>query len=259
MTFQILPATYSSMKYLILFVFAACNTLEKEKLDLEKARLDFEKEKMSWEKEKGKCGSCCPSPCEKTDCRETVNEPAVILVHPKTVQTENPVKETTPKLTTNETIPCERIAVPSLEDIWALSVEGGWSHHPEKISTNNVCRGDLQEYFYKQYSNNESYVAEKHVPRTRKSSCTNNVLFHGKDKLYNLMIEKTAKEEAPSASYDLESVKKDVVTYNTEGKKRSFFYECRPTDPQKRWDTCTCVLYSTYRNGKSGLSERIKK
>ncbi|HNI97250.1 MAG TPA: hypothetical protein PL169_14360, partial [Leptospiraceae bacterium] len=80
------------MKYLILFILAACNTLEKEKLDLEKARLEFEKEKMSWEKEKGKCGGCCPGPCEKTECREAAKETSVILVHPKTVQMENPVR-----------------------------------------------------------------------------------------------------------------------------------------------------------------------
>lgn len=156
---------------------------------------------------------------------------------------------------------CIKIPVPSKREIWELSIDGGWSYTPQKMEANDICEGDIKETFYKQYGNSESYVAKTQVPRTKMTSCISNVLLSGKRKLYDFMIDKTAKEELTpeeQRSYKKNEVKKSLIEYITNGKKRSFYYDCMPTDPQMRWDQCKCVLYASYPLGKSGMVQKMK-
>ncbi|MDX1959944.1 MAG: hypothetical protein SFU98_15340 [Leptospiraceae bacterium] len=237
---------------LFLVLLSNCSSLEKERLELEKARLDLEKEKILFLKEKSNCGCCtekisnCKTCSEKiilTEAKVKEKEPEKFLVYPEVKQD------------------CEKISSPKSIDIWSLAKEGGWSFEPNKIKTGTVDSCDKEIVFYKEFSNTESYVAETQVPRTKKSSCTNNVLFHGKDKLYNLMIDKTAKENLSLEDQNRinkPELLKEIISYNNEGKLRSFYFECIPTDPKKNWDKCSCVLYASYKDGKNELISRMK-
>jgi hypothetical protein len=219
---------YRLIFFLILSLITNCASLEKERLALEKEKLEFEKKKLQFQEEKLKnCACCNPCGCGKSE--------EVAVVEKK----EKP---------------------PSSEDIWALSVEGNWHYSPDKIKSKSICKGDLKESFYKQFANTESYVAKEQVPATKQSSCINNVLFSGKSQLYNLMLDKTAKEEAVTLSKtDKAQILQESVEYNNAEKGRSFYYECKPTDAGGRWDSCKCVLYASYPEGKQGLAARMKK
>jgi hypothetical protein len=232
----------------------ACSSIDKERLELDRQILEFDKEKFKLEQSRYKNCNCCEE--KKTSCCESKNTIKIISQDQTTTKNDKLI------IATEKTSDCDKITTPRSEEIWALSIEGGWSFAPQKLETGDTNSCDKKESFYKQFSNTESYVAEKQVPKTKKSSCTNNVLFHGKDKLYNLMIDKTLKEdstEADSTKLDKPKLLSEIIQYNNEGKKRSFYYECMPTDPEKRWDKCTCVLYASYPNGKSGLIDRIRK
>ena len=221
----------------LLSLTSFCSTVEKERLEFDKAKLEFEKKKLEFEKEKLKTCGC--SGCSSCNSCETVEE---VLIEKK--QKPDCVKE----------IP------PTNEEIWAFSVEGNWHYSPDKIKSKNICKGDFKESFYKQFSNTESYVAETQVPATKKSSCINNVLFSGKSQLYNLMFDKTAKEESVNPSKQEKSqILQEIIEYNTAEKGRSFYYECKPTDQAGKWDSCKCVLYASYEQGKQGLATRMKK
>lgn len=225
------------MLLIVLFQFG-CSSLEKERLDFDKERLAFDKEKLAFEKEKYSSCKCCANDC---NC----NSSTVILKTDEMKKTK-----------------CDTVPTPSSEEIWALSVEGGWSYSPVKIRSGEICKEEIKESFYKQFNNSESYVAKNHVPRTRQSSCINNVLISSKDKLYELMVDKTYKEENKSRELNKEDKKeviKDIVDYNTSGKERSFYFECKPTDTDKAWDKCACVLYASYSGGKQGLLSTIIK
>lgn len=220
--------------FLIPFLLLKCSSLEQERLAFEKEKLEFEKKKLQFEKDKIKSCSCC-NPCNS--CTTTTE-----------VITEKKEKD------------CIKEPSPTSEEIWALSVEGNWHYSPDKIKSKSICKGDLKETFYKQFANTESYVAEKQVPATKQSSCINNVLFSGKSQLYNLMIDKTAKEESIVISKESKAqVLQESIDYNNAEKGRSFYYECKPTDQYGRWDSCKCVLYVSYPEGKQGLATRLKK
>ncbi|MBK8393813.1 MAG: hypothetical protein IPL26_01000 [Leptospiraceae bacterium] len=225
-----------SLLFLFILFSSHCTSIEKERLELDKAKFEFEKKKLEFEKERLKtCGCNGCSTCNKCGAEEISLE-----------------KKTNPD--------CVKENPPSSEEIWALSVEGNWHYSPDKIKTNNICKGDLKESFYKQFANTESYVAETQVPTTKKSSCINNVLFSGKSLLYNLMLDKTATEESITLSKsDKSQILKETIEYNTAEKGRSFYYECKPTDSAGKWDSCKCVLYTSYSQGKQGLSSRMKK
>lgn len=219
----------------LIFSILTCSSLEKERLEFDKARLEFDKKKLEFEREKLKACGCCSScsTCGKSDefVIEKKEKPDCIK--------ENP---------------------PSSEEIWAISVEGNWHYSPDKIKGRNICKGDMKESFYKQFANTESYVAETQVPATKKSSCINNVLFSGKSQLYNLMIDKTAKEESVALSKSEKGqILQETIDYNNAEKGRSFYYECKPTDAGGKWDSCKCVLYASYAEGKQGLANRMKK
>jgi hypothetical protein len=185
------------MKLIALIFFLqlifSCSSLEKERLALEKEKLELEKKKLQFQEEKLKACACC-NPCSNCGKAEEV-----VVVEKK----EKP--------------DCIKEPPPTSEEIWALSVEGNWHYSPSKIKSKNICKGDIKESFYKQFTNTESYVAKEQVPATKQSSCINNVLF------------------------------------------RSFYYECKPTDQGMRWDSCKCVLYASYPEGKQGLAARMKK
>lgn len=224
-----------SLIFILPFLFS-CSSLEKERLALEKEKLEFEKKKLQFQEEKLKVCACC-NPC--TNCGKSEE---VVVVEKK----EKP--------------DCIKETPPTSEEIWALSVEGNWHYSPNKIKSKNICKGDAKESFYKQFVNTESYVAEKQVPATKQSSCINNVLFSGKSQLYNAMLDKTAKEESINLSKeDKSQVLLESVEYNNAEKGRSFYYECKPTDQGGRWDSCKCVLYASYPDGKQGLAARMKK
>lgn len=228
------------MKLIALIFFLplifSCSSLEKERLALEKEKLELEKKKLQFQEEKLKACACC-NPCSNCGKAEEV-----VVVEKK----EKP--------------DCIKEPPPTSEEIWALSVEGNWHYSPNKIKSKNICKGDLKESFYKQFTNTESYVAKEQVPATKQSSCINNVLFSGKSQLYNSMLDKTTKEESITLSKeDKSQILQESVEYNNAEKGRSFYYECKPTDQGMRWDSCKCVLYASYPEGKQGLAARMKK
>ncbi|MCB1176255.1 MAG: hypothetical protein KDK36_01635 [Leptospiraceae bacterium] len=230
------------MKYILFIIFLLLNcasNIEKERLELDKEILEFNKEKLIFEKLRA-ANSCCSCGCESTEL--------VIMENKKFLPVEQKIDKDCPKIPT-----------PSKEEIWELAREGNWSYSPIFLNLGKVCKDEPKESFYKIYKNSESYVAQTQVPKTKKSSCINNVLFHGKLKLYNLMFEKTIKEIGNSPDDDFTNDLKDVVKYNNEVKGRSFYYDCIPTDPGKSWDTCSCVLYASHEKGKEGLKKRLKK
>ncbi|MCX8000255.1 MAG: hypothetical protein N3A69_15095, partial [Leptospiraceae bacterium] len=200
-----------------LFIFLAvfqCNTLEKERLELDRQILEFEKERLK------KCGCTC-------ECT------------PKVVSYE--VVEAEKKVLSN----CTKVFPPSREDIWNLAEKGDWSYSPKLLSQKEICREDLKETFYKIYHNTESYVAETQVPKTKKSSCINNVLFYGKSNLYDSMIGSATRElNINEEKEKLIELKNKIIEYNTAEKGRSFYYECKPTDKEGAWNRCVCVLYA---------------
>lgn len=233
-------------------LFLSCtSSFEKKKLEFEKEKLAFEKEKLAFERLKLFCDkknfSCLASypPCKtkKSPCQP-----------PK--QTNQP--DTKPS---NNTTDCQRIPVDSADDIWKIAEKGGWSYSYYALKQGYACQGDKKESFYKSYTNSESYVAKTQVHKTKKSSCINNVLFSAKGKLYKLMIDKTARQTMSSSEQrriDRGQSLRQIVTYNNRGKKRSFYYQCKPTDPGRQWNRCICVLFASHENGKSGLSKRLK-
>jgi len=221
------------MKKLLLFcsLILGCQSLEKERLELDRQILEFEKERFQ------KCGCVCQDSVAVT---KYYTEPV--------------------KVVSKSEKDCIKVASPSKEDIWSLAEKGGWSYSPKLLEKSEVCE-DLKESFYKIYYNTDSYVAETQVPKTKKSSCINNVLFHGKDKLYDLMLEHTAKLEGID-NYEKDrytKVKNEVIEYNTAEKGRSFYYECRPTDPTGSWNKCVCILFASYPSGRKGLGLRLKQ
>lgn len=244
-----------------LFLINTCaSDLEKQRLDFDKERLKFDREKFEFERQKFECekkrwGGCVPAApvTIKTETRETD-----LITDDCNCNIPNvPEKKTLLIVPSN----CEKIVPPTRDDIWALSIEGGWSYSPVKINNNDVCKDDYKESFYKQFTNTESYVAEKQVPKTKKSSCINNVLFSGKTRLYDLMISRTMREElsdGEAGKVDKGEITKHVVEYNNSGQLLSFYYECKPTDAKAIWDRCACVLYASYPKGKIGLAAKMK-
>lgn len=215
---------------LTIFLGSSCNSLEKERLELDRQILEFEKERFQ------KCGCNCES-----------NK---VLI-PYSVEVEK-VEKKAPST-------CTKISPPTREEIWALAEKGEWSYSPKLLSQKEICKEFPKETFYKIYYNTESYVAETQVPRTKKSSCINNVLFHGKENLYESMIEDAAKEVG--VKFEKEKfidLKNQIIEYNTLEKGRSFYYECKPTDEKGLWNKCVCVLFASYENGKEQLKTKIK-
>lgn len=235
---------------LILTIFSLeCSSLEKEKLEFEKEKLAFEKEKFAFEK--NRIGVCRELVLEK---RILIPETKLIIPETKISQAELFVEKTENQ--------CGKFPIGELRDIWELSVEGDWYYHPEKVKNGILCDNDKKEFFYKQFSNTDSYVAETQVPATKKSSCINNVLFTGKPELYKMMIDKTiAKNESELSGLNLDKKKssEDLIRYNTAESGRSFYYECVPTDKQKKYNSCKCALYASYPKGEKGILDLLKK
>ena len=226
---------------LIVFIYIVsntfCNSLDKEKLDFEKEKLEFEKSKLEFEKQKTNSCCCCKTE-SKTLPKEEISSPE-LYIPPK------------------ESKDCDSLDKFIEGDIWSLSIDGNWFFPPYSLKKGIICKEDKKEFFYKQFSNTESYVAEKQVPSTKKSSCINNVLFYGKNPLYQLMIDKSSPIKINSD--EKKRIIEKLIEYNNEEKGRSFFYECKPTDKNKKWDSCTCVLYASYPKGEKGVQNLIQK
>lgn len=228
---------------LLLFVFFSleCSSFEKEKFEFEKQKLEFEKEKFAFEKNR------------TLVCNELVSE-KILIPEKKIAQAELFYEKKEPA--------CGKFPSTEIKDIWELSKEGNWYYHPEKLKSGVYCDGDKKEFFYKQFSNTDSYVAETQVPSTKRSSCINNVLFTGKPILYNLIIDKTIlqrEQDLAGVSIDKKKSLEDVIKFNTSEKGRSFYYECIATDKLKKFDSCKCVLYASYPKGEDGILELLKK
>jgi hypothetical protein len=218
-------------------VQVSCTSLEKERLDLDRERLEFDKAKLLFEQEKSK--SCCCPTCNET-CKGNEIAKSELFVEKK------------------KTSDCGAFPSSELKDIWTISIEGEWYYSPQSVKQGILCKSDQKEFFYKQFSNTDSYVAETQVPATKRSSCINNVLFSGKPLLYASMIEKTAARN-DVAKFDKKVVLEKVIEYNTAEKGRSFYYECVATDKLKRFDSCKCVLYTSYPKGEEGVLELLRK
>ena len=231
---------------------ASSNSFEKEKLAFAKEKLAFEKEKLAFEKLKFLCQkksfTCNGKYSSCLQIKPACAKKSVVFLRP---EHKEPSKTD-----------CVSIPTPSSQDIWKLAEKGGWSYSYFALKKGSACKGDKKETFYKSYGNSESYVAKTQVPRTKRSSCINNVLFSAKGKLYKLMLSKTGKEllsASQRAQVKQEKVLRQVVQYNNEGKKRSFYYECKPSDAARQWNRCTCVLFASHENGKTGLANRMKR
>lgn len=80
--------------------------------------------------------------------------------------------------------------------------------------------------------------------------------------MYKLMEERTEENKLSSserARVDKGEILRDIVSYNKEAKGRSFYYECYPSDSARAWNSCSCILYASYRNGEDGLAQRMKQ
>ena len=235
---------------LILTIFnLECSSLEKERLEFEKEKLAFEKEKFAFEK--NRVGVC----------KELVLEKRILVPETKILTPDTNLSQAELFVEKKEN-PCGKFPSSEIRDIWELSIEGDWYYHPEKIRSGILCDNDKKEFFYKQFSNTDSYVAETQVPASKKSSCINNVVFSGKPELYKMMIDKTiSKNESELSNVNIDKKKsiEDLIKYNTAEKGRSFYYECVPTDKLKRFDSCKCVLYASYPKGEVGVLNLLKK
>ena len=236
---------YLILTAIFILLLFNCSSLDKEFLDIEKQKLEVERERLKLERDRlNKCNNCC--------------QPQAISLKAET-RAVVPLEEKASFLYVEPT-GCAKVKTPSTDDIWQISENGEWSYPPNLLELGITCRDEKKEYFYKQFANTDSYVAEKQVPATKKSSCINNVVFYGKDKLYSQMIEKTKSEELTrdmAQRVDSKIVFKDLLDYNNSARGRSFYYECRATDPGKKWDKCACVLFASYMDGKEGLADRM--
>ncbi len=226
-----------------------CSSLEKERLEFEKEKLAFEKEKFAFEK--NRIGVC----------RELVLEKRILVPDTKVLVPETKLSQSELFLEKKEN-QCGKFPSTELRDIWELSIEGNWYYNPEKVKSGILCENDKKDYFYKQFSNTDSYVAETQVPASKKSSCINNVVFSGKPELYKMMIEKTISKnelELTNVEIDKKKTSEELIKYNTSEKGRSFYYECVPTDKLKKYDSCKCVLYASYPNGEKGIIDLLKR
>lgn len=229
---------YFKFIFFTLFSFlflSSCSSTDKEILKVQKQILEIEKKRFMIEKAKLQhCGCCSEDKSSGSCCPEIL----LILEKEEIEKVED------------EKSPCKRIQLNEQIDIWKLAAKGDWSYSPSSLKSQEICEDEKKEYFYKQYSNSESYVASTQVPKTKQSSCINNVLFHGKSKLYQSMINSAPGSGKLDSEKDILS---SIVNYNNAEKGRSFYYECKPTDPSKNWDKCTCVLYASYKDGKEGI------
>lgn len=158
--------------------------------------------------------------------------------------------------------PCEKIPAPTKGQIWKFDFV--WHYSPLKLRNNSICGSDLQEYFYIKQKDRASYIAMKKVKITKESSCRNNSLFNGKQKLFRGMLESVKEANASLSLAKEKEILSEIVILNDKI-DHAGTYDCTPlntkgvTDPDDMWETCECILYGFYTGGKLKLTERINK
>lgn len=156
--------------------------------------------------------------------------------------------------------PCEKIAAPTKGQIWKFDYV--WYYSPLKLRTNSLCANDTQEFFYIKQRDRASFIAMKKVKITKESSCKNNSLFNGKQKLFRGMLDSSKEGNANLSTVKEKEILTEIALLNDKI-DHAGTYDCTPlntkgvTDPDDMWETCECILYGFYTGGKMGLSERI--
>jgi hypothetical protein len=158
--------------------------------------------------------------------------------------------------------PCEKIPAPKTGDIWKL--DSTWYYSPLKLRNNTICNGDTKYFFYIKQRDRASYIAMKKVKITKESSCRNNSLFNGKQKLLRGMLESAREDNTAITPLKEKEVLTEIAALNSKV-EHSGVYDCVPlntknvTDPDAMWEECECIIYGFYEGGKIGLTNRIKK
>ncbi len=158
--------------------------------------------------------------------------------------------------------PCEKIPAPTKGQIWKFDFV--WNYSPLKLRNNSICGSDALDYFYVKQRDRASYIAMKKVKITKESSCKNNSLFNGKQKLFRGMLDSAKEVNVDLSSSKEKEILTEIALFNNKI-EHAGTYDCTPlntkgvTDPDDMWETCECILYGFYTGGKFGLAERVKK
>ncbi|MBK8394312.1 MAG: hypothetical protein IPL26_03580 [Leptospiraceae bacterium] len=158
--------------------------------------------------------------------------------------------------------PCDKITAPQKGEIWKFDFV--WHYSPLKLRNNSICGNDIQEYFYIRQKDRASYIAMKKVKITKESSCRNNALFNGKQKLFRGMLQSVKEDNTNLSSIREKEILTEIALLNDKI-EHAGTYDCSPlntknvTDPDVMWEECECILYGFYPQGKLGLLERVDK
>jgi hypothetical protein len=156
---------------------------------------------------------------------------------------------------------CNKLPSPSKSEIWKL--DSVWNYSPFKIRNNSICGNDLKEFFYIKQRGRASYIAMKKVKITKESSCKNNSLFNGKQKLFQGMLETSNEANLVLSQLHEKEILNEIALLNDKV-EHAGTYDCIPlntknvSDPDAMWEECECVLYGFFTGGKMGLTDRIK-
>lgn len=158
--------------------------------------------------------------------------------------------------------PCEKVNSPKKGEIWKFDFV--WHYSPLKLRNDSICGSDIQEFFYIKQRDRASYIAMKKVKITKESSCRNNSLFNGKQKLFRGMLKSVMAENQSLPSTKEKQILTEIALLNDKV-DHAGTYDCSPlntknvTDPDAMWEECECILYGFYTGGKQGLKERVDK
>jgi len=158
--------------------------------------------------------------------------------------------------------PCAKVTSPKKGEIWKFDFV--WHYSPLKLRNDSICESDLQEFFYIRQRDRASYIAMKKVKITKESSCRNNSLFNGKQKLFRGMLKSAVAENQSLPSMKEREILTEIALLNDKV-DHAGTYDCSPlntknvTDPDTMWEECECILYGFYNGGKQGLKERVDK
>ena len=158
--------------------------------------------------------------------------------------------------------PCDKIPTQKKGEIWKFDFV--WHYSPLKLRNDSICGNDMQEFFYIRQRDRASYIAMKKVKVTKESSCRNNALFNGKQKLFRGMLKSALEENQSLPSLKERDILTEIAILN-DSIEHAGTYDCSPlntknvTDPDNMWEECECILYGFYKNGKQGLKERVDK
>ncbi len=158
--------------------------------------------------------------------------------------------------------PCEKVTPPKKGEIWKFDFV--WHYSPLKLRNDSICGSDLKDFFYIRQRDKASYIAMKKVKITKESSCKNNSLFNGKQKLFRGMLKSAVEENQSLPAMKEREILTEIALLNDKI-DHAGTYDCSPlntknvTDPDAMWEECECILYGFYKGGKQGLKERVNK